>query len=1508
MQIIFLLKRKEKQVLVLSFAFLLLQPFISMAQPVGANMTNPVVIATYTGGSYSYSDTKNNSTSNGYLNDYGQASDDIFYRFTVLGSTTITISHCGSGFDTYMHLLDGSGTLIAYNDDYGPACSATTASISTTLAAGTYYIVSEGYYTYTGNITTSVSLVVQAPATPPDTRNFIKTWDATAPETNPNNLITKPLVDVKHSASYFDGLGRPEQTVVKKGSLSASGNTDLVSTSVYDEYGREVAKYLPYVSSSSDGLFKTNPVGEQYAFYSGTSSPVAGQGEAYFYGYNYFEASPLNRIIKTVAAGNSWLGGYRGIGQEYLVNTLSDAVRIWTVTDVSNNFGTYSTPSTNGTYPAGELYKNITSDENQQRVIEYKDKEGKIILKKVQFVNYPGEDHTGWLCTYYIYDDLNQLRAVIQPKAVEALASASWQVSTDMLNELTFRYEYDARGRMIRKKVPGAGEVYMVYDARDRMVMSQDANLRASQKWMVTVYENSLNRPIQTGLLNDNGTLSAHSAAAYNSTSYPSTASGFELLTETHYDDYTGLPSGLSSSFNASGYGTYLNASTASPEYAAATPSSPSTFTKGAVTWTRTKVLGSASQYNSSVNLYDDKGRVIQAQNINVTTGLDVVTNQYSFSNQVLRSHIKHQKLGGTTQNYDVATKNIYDDLGRATGIEKNLNNSGWKAISSLAYDVLGQLKTQKLAPAFNSNAGLETLTYDYNIRGWMLGANRDYAKSTSSTANYFGFDLGYDKTTIASIGSYATAPQYNGNIIGSVWKSKGDGEVRKYDFTYDFANRLTGADFNQYTSGFNKTAGIDFSVSNLSYDANGNIGSMTQKGWKLAGSTIIDQLTYGYLASSNKLNVVTDPTYNDYTSKLGDFKYDPSTKGTTDYGYDVNGNLISDQNKKISSISYNHLNLPQTITVTGKGSIEYVYDAGGNKLKKIVHENGQADKTTLYLFGTYENDVLQFLPQEEGRVRLRTSDNSFQWDYFLKDHLGNVRMVLTEEQKTDAYPAATMETASAPTEEPLYSKLSETRTDKPSGYPYDGYLDPHYKVAKVRGDGQKIGPGIVLKVMAGDKINLRVSSYWNSGVSPGSTANPLTDLIAVLSGGISPIAGGKASQSELQNSSVFSGEAQSFLNSRSYNSARPKAYVHWLFFDEQFKYVGTNSSFEQVGNSGSLTTHTRSNLPVDKNGYVYVYVSNETTNLDVFFDNLQVTQIHGPILEETHYYPFGLTMAGISSKAANTTENKYKYNGIELENDLEIQTYDAFFRELDPQTGRWWQIDPVTDGYENMSPYASMYDNPMKYSDPLGDEGEACCGGVWDAVVSGVTWINNNLNPTVPIAELITGKSLNSGFTESKPRGESALQAATFVVPTAKAEAIIANEVKNVVVGQIEKQAVKTAEKQIVAATEKKAVVAAEKKAAGSTDFVVTEKGTAIPVPNAAKGPSAPNKGSGMSYQGGSGGKGMDKKVTGVRIMDANQNQGRRVNYMNKNGQTVDPKSGKTISKKDPRGHIPID
>jgi hypothetical protein len=441
--------------------------------------------------------------------------------------------------------------------------------------------------------------------------------------------------------------------------------------------------------------------------------------------------------------------------------------------------------------------------------------------------NGTGSSHTGWLCTYYIYDDLDNLRCLIQPHGVELISSLSWALTDPtILGEQCFRYEYDNRNHVIVKKIPGAGQVNMVYDLLDRPVMTQDANLTAQAKWMVTLYD-ALSRPVQTGLLLNSWnskTFLQNITDASVSTGYPFTTTAtpstayWENLSTTHFDDYTGVPSPLTSSLNSA----YINSTNfittynASPDYAQQIAQSYQT--KGMVTWSQVKVLGTTSQYILQVNFYDDKARLIQVQTVNQSGGIDVATSQYDFSGKVIRTQLFHQKSTTPVQSYQLATKNTYDILGRVTKIEKNMNNVGYKVISTMEYDASGRLSKKSLGTNPSTGLPLETLSYDYNIRGWLLGANRDYAKTFGSATNYFGFDLGYDKAAIGpstggSIGSYITQA-YNGNIEGMVWKSKGDGEIRKYDFNYDAVNRLMKADFNQYTSStFNKTANVDFSV-----------------------------------------------------------------------------------------------------------------------------------------------------------------------------------------------------------------------------------------------------------------------------------------------------------------------------------------------------------------------------------------------------------------------------------------------------------------------------------------------------------------------------------------------------------------------------------------------------------------------------------------------------------------------------------------------------------------------
>ncbi len=1324
-------------------------PAVAIAQ--GVNMSNPIVMGTYNTGTFSYTDARNNSS---YGNDYGQSGPDIYYKFTVTGTTTISISTCSSGWDTYLHLLDGTGALVLSNDDNGGVCSGLTASILipsgqtavTSLAAGTYYIITEGYGSGTGVINLSVSLTIQPPPAPVtyNTRNFVRVWDATAPETNPNTVMTRPLQDVKMSTQYFDGLGRPEQSVIKEGSLETATNikADLISTNVYDDFGREQYKYLAFPANSTggfptnDGEYKSNPLQQQVAFYNNTygNSPVAGQGETVFYGKTNFEPSPLNRVEKAMAPGNSWTGANRGVEMKYWINTATDDVKKWNVTNVANSFGTYSM---NGAYPAGELYKNVTVDEHGKQVIEFKDKEGKVILKKVQIATVvgtqddgTGRGYPGWLCTYYIYDDLNNLRCVIQPQAIKLMSEpvANWDV-TPYLGEQCFRYEYDVRNRMIMKKVPGAGEVYMVYDARDRLIMTQDANLRngSPAKWMITKYD-VLNRPTETGLWNNDGTtFSIHLLNAYsNSTGYPNTAVGYEELSKTFYEDYSWLSSysnPLPSAYSAAYDGNFTPVNNLFP-YAQA--NTQSFQIKGMVTGSRIKVLGT-STYLYTVSFYDAKDRVIQTQSTNITGGTDIATTQYTWAGQPLVMVQRQQKITGGAQEHIVITKMQYDDLGRVLNTKKTVNsivnsvavNKPEQLIVSNSYDKLGQLKQKQLGGTLGAGGLLE---YDYNIRGWMLGMNRNYlaAAGQSGTAK-FGFELGYDKQTNTAGDSYAAA-QYNGNITGMVWKSDGDDVRRKYDFAYDAANRLLKGDFKQDNGGttWNNTT-INYSMQMgdgadplSAYDANGNIKAMTQYGWKpgVSTGTPIDKLTYSYNTNSNRiLKVADDPITGTDNGKLGDFKDGTNGAAANDYNYDVNGNLTEDKNKEINNIAYNYLNLPSVITFTGKGTIAYTYDAAGSKLKKVTTETGATvayngtnytavtiTTTSTYLGGaifetkTYSNaalsalqytDKLQLMGHEEGRIR-GLYDNTanpntltgLAYDYMLKDHLGNVRMVLTEEQKTLYYPAATLEGAySAPgtaqansminyekqfynidntkvtdetpdipswaTETVDNTKLYYNHNDIPPASPNPNYpagVSPTQstgsnKLYKLNATTNKTGLEFIMKVMAGDKIDIFGKSYFLNTATVNNANSSALDLSALMLNMLTAPGNGIAAKG------VTSGQLNTwntglvpstfFRGTNGETTTIPKAYINYIFLDEQFKYAG--GSFSRVGSSGVVKNHWNvdaaqlQNITVPKNGYIFVYVSNES-NLDVFFDNLQVVHKPGPILEETHYYRIGKT------------------------------------------------------------------------------------------------------------------------------------------------------------------------------------------------------------------------------------------------------------------------------------------
>jgi RHS repeat-associated protein len=525
---------------------------------------------------------------------------------------------------------------------------------------------------------------------------------------------------------------------------------------------------------------------------------------------------------------------------------------------------------------------------------------------------------------------------------------------------------------------------------------------------------------------------------------------------------------------------------------------------------------------------------------------------------------------------------------------------------------------------------------------------------------------------------------------------------VNGYAFQYDKVNRLTLANYGMDANVSNWNGDIGKYNEAISYDVMGNIATLLRNG----PNSTIDNLSYSYGSSSNKLLAIT----NSSSTPVG---FVDGNKSGNDYAYDENGNLTTDNNKGLA-INYNYLNLPSSVSSSSQGkTITYTYDATGKKLKKSFP--GQADH--YYMDGVeYDGSTLLFAMTEEGRVRPKT-DGTYTYDYFLKDHLGNVRVVLTTDNSQSAaiYPAATMETATAATETTFYSNLDKVRNFRPQGF--TTLQSNNEKVALLKGadPNKQVGPSITIKVNSGDTISLTAQSFYPEGSESRRNGLSETALGQLMNALIAPTglnAQGKTLATDALKTQAF-GSSSSYQNvmgqlpSSDYGKEnnRPKAYMVWMLFDKEMKMVKTGSSSGAVQipeGAGQVKSMAQNDIVMDQGGFLTAYTVSQSPT-SVYIDNFQLTQTTGPVLEINDYYPFGMLNNGLSNPGTTSPLNNYKYNGKELQNELNLAWLDYGARFYDPQIGRWHSIDPLAEQDRRSSPYGYTFDDPMRFTDPDG-------------------------------------------------------------------------------------------------------------------------------------------------------------------------------------------------------------
>ncbi|MBS1635845.1 MAG: RHS repeat-associated core domain-containing protein [Bacteroidetes bacterium] len=691
-----------------------------------------------------------------------------------------------------------------------------------------------------------------------------------------------------------------------------------------------------------------------------------------------------------------------------------------------------------------------------------------------------------------------------------------------------------------------------------------------------------------------------------------------------------------------------------------------------------------------------------------------------------------------------------YDADNRITSVYTSRNGTIWEKESKYFYYKHGPLSRSELG-----DKEVQGSDYAYTIHGWIKGVNsaalspttdigKDAYKTTSSqnlhsvfAADGYAYSLGYydgdyvakhpttnaldfrgDLSNIKSdllypttITSSGPANLYNGNIANmasSIYDNTYHGSFLMRAYRYDQLNRIKKA---WATDVFSATSNIwdasntlssfgDMYYEEFKYDFNGNITDATRFD---KTSTEFDKLTYNYITQSicsggsaydqlmnNKLDWVQDGM--GITSMATDID-DQGSSGN--YAYDNIGNLVMDKSDKVDNIDWTVYGKIKSVTHqsgSGKDDVEYVYDASGNRIAKIVKPSATLADPNSYITTYYRRDA-----QGNVMATYRKTRSGRAWLVNLEeqDIYGSSRVGLVKKEVMLYNHSDVLHSCDFNSTDGGWSYQSSTMTAGAGAY----------KNLEVDIAASTANAGVYLtpsSVTAGVtyEINFDLAGFAGQSVGDAGVPGVFTPgmLILTVTDNTSSLIISQATLSPGHNSWRFTPTGTNItirvINSSSSNPAGSFYLDNMLIKQVPTSRTLGDKRYELSNHLGNvLTTISDRHLGIDA-------LNNATgaTGADGLVDNYMPE-----ILSSKDYYAFGAPLD--SWGYAGTNDYRYGMNGKEKDDEIKGSgnSYDFGARINDPRLGKWLSVDPLAHKYPWQSPYASMDNNPIANIDPTG-------------------------------------------------------------------------------------------------------------------------------------------------------------------------------------------------------------